>query len=97
MMGYYKYTKMVPRHSVAISYKPEIDEAPKVLAQAHGGLVDKMIELAELYNIPIYQDQSLIEILKFVEVGSLIPVEAYSVVAEILSHIYNYERKHELK
>ncbi len=74
--------------AVAVGYAPDIDQAPRVVAKGQGWLAQQIIEVAEANGIEVREDANLAEILSQVDVDSEIPLEAFAVVAEILSYIY---------
>lgn len=78
--------------AVALSYMPGMDQAPRVVAKGQGWLAQQIIEVAKANGIEIRQDANLAEILAQVDVNSEIPLEAFTVVAEILSYIYEKNR-----
>lgn len=61
---------------------------PKVSVQSRGFLAEKLLEIAEEHEIPIVKDADLAEDLKFLDVGTPLPTELFTPVAEILAHIY---------
>jgi flagellar biosynthetic protein FlhB len=79
-----------PTHyAVALSYKMDSMEAPKVVAKGVGFLALKIRELAQKHDIPIVENRPLAQNLyKNVEVGDYIPGHLYRAVAEILAYIY---------
>ena len=79
-----------PTHfAVALSYKVESMEAPKVVAKGAGFLALKIKELARNHDVPLVENKPLAQTLyKTVEVGASIPVSLYKAVAEILAYIY---------
>ena len=79
--------------AVALGYEHGVDEAPKVVATGKEELAERIIALAEEHGIEIKEDKPLAEILSVLEVDSLIPIEAYASVAEILSYIYRKNRE----
>ncbi len=70
---------------IAIEYSGEI---PRIIAIARGKLLKKMVEIAEQYNITVYKDQNLAEILSQLEIGSTIPEDLFKAMAEILAYCY---------
>jgi flagellar biosynthetic protein FlhB len=84
-----------PTHyAVALSYKMESMDAPKVVAKGVGFLAIKIKELAQQHDIPLVENPSLARALyKTVEVGAFIPVQLYQAVAEILAYIYRIRNK----
>ena len=79
-----------PTHyAVALSYKMDSMEAPKVIAKGVGFLAQKIKELALQYGIPQVENKPLAQALyKSVEIGDYIPAHLYRAVAEILAYIY---------
>lgn len=79
--------------AVALGYTPDSQGAPKVLASGHGEVAKKILELARENDVHIHQDDNLATLLAQVPVGQDIPEEAYQLVAELLSFLYNSDRK----
>jgi flagellar biosynthesis protein FlhB len=79
-----------PTHySVALAYKVENMEAPKVVAKGVGFLALKIRELAQQHGIPLVENKPLAQNLyKSVDIGEYIPGHLYRAVAEILAYIY---------
>lgn len=74
--------------AVALEYDIDEDVAPRITASGHGRIAEQIIAIAEAQGITIHKDADLVKILSVLEVDSVIPMEAYSAVAEILSYIY---------
>ena len=79
--------------AVALTYKPGQDQAPRVVAKGQGWLARQIIEVAEANGIEIREDANLARILAEVDVDSEIPLEAFTVVAEILSYVYEKNKQ----
>ena len=79
--------------AVALTYKPGQDQAPRVVAKGQGWLARQIIEVAEAHGIEIREDANLARILAEVDVDSEIPLEAFTVVAEILSYVYEKNKQ----
>jgi len=79
-----------PTHyAVALSYKMDSMEAPKVVAKGVGFLALKIRELAQEHDIPLVENKPLAQTLyKSVEIGGYIPGNLYKAVAEILAYVY---------
>ncbi|MBI1363365.1 MAG: FhlB domain-containing protein [Proteobacteria bacterium] len=80
------------KKAVALKYDREKDAAPQVAAKGAGFLAEKIIEVAQEHGIHIHEDADLVEVLEKVEVEQEIPLEVYSVVAEIFSYIYKVNK-----
>jgi len=74
--------------AVALSYQPAQEHAPRVVAKGQGWVARQIVEIAEANNIEVRSDSDLAQILAQVDVDSEIPLEAFTVVAEILSYVY---------
>ncbi|MDT8897673.1 MAG: EscU/YscU/HrcU family type III secretion system export apparatus switch protein [Thermanaerothrix sp.] len=74
--------------AVALGYDPEQEAAPRVLAAGRGVVAEKIIAVAQENQIPVVEDQALVEALASVDIGAMIPVELYAVVAEVLAYVY---------
>jgi len=84
---------MRQKEAVALQYDKEKNSAPKVTAKGKGKTAQKIIELAELNDIPIKKDEDLIELLSKVELDKEVPAEMYKAVAEVFSFIYKITKK----
>jgi len=74
--------------AIALSYQPAQEQAPRVLAKGQGWVARQIVEVAEANGIEVRADADLAQILAHVDVDSEIPLEAFTVVAEILSYVY---------
>ena len=79
--------------AVALEYEHGVDPAPKIIATGKGELAERILQLAKEHGIEVRRDQELAEILSVLDVDSLIPLETYASVAEILSFIYRKNRE----
>ena len=84
---------MRQKEAVALQYDREKSTAPKVTAKGKGKTAQKIIELAELNEIPIKKDEDLLEMLSKVELDKEVPAEMYKAVAEVFSFIYKMTNK----
>lgn len=73
--------------AVALKYNPDKDNAPIVVAAGNGYLAQKIIELANKNNVPVYQDNSTASLLSNFTLGSEIAPELYQAIAEIYAYI----------
>ncbi len=75
--------------AVALRYAPDTeDDAPTVVASGRGHLAERILELAFAQGVKVRQDADLAEVLAAVDVDSMIPLEAFMAVAEILAYVY---------
>jgi flagellar biosynthetic protein FlhB len=84
-----------PTHyAIALAYRPDEMDAPKVVAKGQDNIAKILRDLAKKHNVPIVQNPPLARVLyEKVEVDSLIPVELYAAVAEIISYIFKMKGK----
>ena len=83
------YENQPPRQkAVALGYDMQEDDAPKVVATGEGHIAQQIIAIAQEHGIHVRKDKELVEILSHLEVDTIIPLEAYTAVAEILSYVY---------
>ena len=79
--------------AVALTYDTQKDKAPRVVAKGKGYLADKIIEIARQHNVPLFEDQNLVQVLEALEIETEIPSELYQAVAEVLAFIYRINNK----
>ena len=80
------------KRAIALRYSAE-DKAPRVVATGAGEIAKRILELAEQHNVPIHEDDTLVEILGKLDVGYEIPPETYRAVAEILAFLYRTDER----
>ncbi|WP_461200416.1 EscU/YscU/HrcU family type III secretion system export apparatus switch protein [Anoxybacillus sp. TBDG-1] len=85
---------MKRKRAVALSYD-EQHIAPIVVAKGEGAVAERIIERAKQYNVPIYEDETLVAMLGQLQLNETIPEELYKVVAEVFAFIYQVEKKME--
>lgn len=79
-----------PRRAVAVAleYDPAVADAPRVTATGKGLLAEQILEIAFANGVKVRQDPNLAEVLAAVELDTVIPLEAFVAVAEILAYVY---------
>ncbi len=80
-----KYTR---QEVVALRYDTEKESAPRVLAKGQGTIAERILALARENNIPLYEDQDLVELLSVLDLNTEIRHTLYMALAEVLAHIY---------
>ena len=85
-----------PTHlAVALVYKAEEMNAPKVLAKGANKVAERIKEEARKAGVKVVEDKPLAQALfKAVEVGDYIPAELFETVATILAHVYREKNRH---
>ncbi|WP_457560624.1 EscU/YscU/HrcU family type III secretion system export apparatus switch protein [Caminibacter sp.] len=87
-----KYTNI---KAVALKYKAYEDNAPKIVAKGKGEIAAKIIEKAKEFDIPLFQNELLVDTLLKVE-SEEIPPKLYEAVAEVFVWLYNIEKNAQL-
>ena len=80
--------------AVALKYEIGADQAPKVVAKGKGHIAEQIVKIAEEQGITVREDSTLVEILAKIDIDTIIPLEAYSAVAEILNYVYKTNNKY---
>jgi len=81
-----------PSKAVALKYEGG-KRAPTVVAKGDGLLAEKIIELAQQHDVPLYEDADLLLLLANVELDDTIPEELFKAVAEVLAFVYSLKKK----
>jgi len=74
--------------AVALSYDEASPRAPRVVASGKGFIAQQILDFAFAHGVKVRTDPDLAEILGAVEIDTVIPVEAFLAVAEILAYVY---------
>ena len=84
-----------PTHyAVALRYKPELDNAPVVLAKGLDELALRIVKVAEEHSIPAVENVPLAHALyDSTDLGREIPPQLYGAVAEVLVYIFKLDQK----
>jgi flagellar biosynthesis protein len=85
--------KQQPLRAVALSYDPDKDGAPRVLASGKGHIAEQILAIAHQFQLPIKDDPILVEALAHVELEQAIPPELYALVAEVFAFVYRLKQK----
>ena len=78
--------------AAALSYRPEEDGAPRVVASGRGEIAQRILALAREAGVPIREDAGLVEALLRVDLAGEIPPELYPAVAEVLAFVWRADR-----
>jgi type III secretion protein U len=78
-----------PTHlAVALAYDSELDPAPYIVGMGDGTLAERMIKIAERYNIPILRNVDLAHKLwDNGEIYEYVPEDTYEAIAEVLQWV----------
>lgn len=85
--------KFVRKEAIALSYDPQKNAGPTVVAKGKGKIADNILEQAAKHDVPVYEDSSLVELLGQLDLNTSIPEELYQAVAEVFAFIYHLDEK----
>ena len=88
--------KFTNTKAVALKYKAYEDLAPKVVAKGKGEIAKKIIKKAKTFDVPLFQNETLVNMLMDVEVNEEIPSKMYEAVVEVFIWLYNLEKEAEM-
>lgn len=74
--------------AVALKYNEAENTSPVVVAKGEGYIAEEIKKRAIEAEVPIYEDDALVQILGELELEAEIPPDLYRAVAEVLSWIY---------
>jgi len=72
--------------AVALRYLPELP-APFIVARGEGRMAERLEAIAAGAGVPVLRDQALAGLLYPLDLGSLIPVELYGIVAKVFAFV----------
>ena len=75
------------RKAVALRYDPSEDKAPVLVAKGREEVAREIIRIAKENNIPIIENEPLVEALIKLDLYEQIPPQLYEAVAEILAFV----------
>lgn len=81
------------KKAVALKYDERQGTAPVIVASGLGHMAEKIVEVANQADVPVYEDTSLATVLSQLELGAQIPEEVYRAVVEIYVFFLNFQSK----
>jgi flagellar biosynthesis protein len=84
------------KKAAAISFDPEKDRTPQLVAAGRGLIAEKILEVARAFDVPVREDRNLVHLLEALDIDTDIPEELYRVVAEVLVYIYKLDNEFEV-
>jgi flagellar biosynthesis protein len=84
---------MINKKAVALKYEEDGRSAPKVVAKGKGAIAQKIMEKADEFDIPIFQNKALAESLLNLDLDEQIPPNLYKAVAEVFVWLMKSEKK----
>ncbi len=85
-----RFDDLLNKKAVALTYDESEQLAPIVVASGMGYVAEKIVEVAQKNDIPVYEDNSLATMLTQLELGREIPDELYQAIVDIYVYFLNY-------
>lgn len=88
-----------PTHiAIAIKYDPNVAPAPYIVALGERKIAQRIKELAFQHGVPVIENKPLARaLIKVAKVGTMIPVEMYLAIAEVLAFVMRQRAKYGAK
>ena len=83
--------------AIALKYDLKKRKVPQVVALGKGKIAESILSIAEEYEVPLYEDKTLANILSKLQIKSNIPANLFKIIAEVLAFIYYLEKVAEAK
>jgi flagellar biosynthesis protein len=80
--------------AVALKYENDEQEAPVIVASGRGDIAEKILATAQRGKVPVYQDESLAQVLASLETGTEVPPELYQAVAQVIAFVWKMDNKY---
>ncbi len=81
------------KKAVALKYQEQESSAPKVVAKGQGIIAEKIMQKADEFDVPIFQNKALAESLLNLDLDEQIPPNLYKAVAEVFVWLMKSEKK----
>ncbi len=85
-----EFNRVLNKKAVAIKYEEGGKRAPIIVASGKGFIAEKIVEIANENNVPVYEDNSLASVLSQLDAGQPIPEELYKTVVDIYVYFLKY-------
>lgn len=82
-----------PQEAVAIRYDKNKEDAPRIVAKGKGYVAQQLLAVARHHAVPVYQNQTVTQLLMAVELDREIPPELYHAVANVLAYVYRLDSR----
>lgn len=83
----------IAKKAIALRYNHDRDRAPRIVAKGAGYIADQILNAARKNSVPVYQNKTLTSMLMALELDREIPPELYHAVAEVLSYVYQLDKR----
>lgn len=85
-----QYKDLMAKKAVALRYDENREAAPVIVASGLGYVAEKIVEIANDNEIPVYEDNSLATVLTQLELGTEIPEELYQAIVDIYVYFLKF-------
>ena len=85
-----QYKDLMAKKAVALRYDENKEAAPVIVASGLGYVAEKIVEIANDNEIPVYEDNSLATVLTQLELGTEIPEELYQAIVDIYVYFLKF-------
>ncbi|MGP1450124.1 MAG: EscU/YscU/HrcU family type III secretion system export apparatus switch protein [Wolinella sp.] len=82
--------------AAALAYDQQKQRAPKLLAKGKGLIAEQIIKKAKEFEIPLFQNELLVDSLLDAPLDTEIPPALYRAVVEVFIWLYQSEKKAQL-
>lgn len=81
------------KKAIALKYEEDGLSAPKVVAKGKGAIAQNIMQKADEFDIPIFQNKALADSLLSLDLDEQIPANLYKAVAEVFVWLMKSEKK----
>ncbi len=81
------------KKAVALKYDQEHSSAPKVVAKGKGAIAEKILQKAQEFDVPVFQNEALADSLLNLDLDEQIPPNLYKAIAEVFVWLMKSEQK----
>lgn len=85
-----EFKKTLNQKAVALRYDENKNPAPVVVASGSGYMAERLVEIANAHDVPVFEDNSLASILSQLELGQQIPESLYQTIVDIYIYFLNF-------
>ncbi|MEG0260237.1 MAG: EscU/YscU/HrcU family type III secretion system export apparatus switch protein [Lysinibacillus sp.] len=86
--------KYIRKEAIALTYNQGQQSSPTVVAKGKGKIAENILARANEYDVPVYEDPNLVQLLGQLDLNESIPEELYQAVAEVFAFIYRLDQQH---
>jgi type III secretion system FlhB-like substrate exporter len=76
--------------AIALKYVPELP-APFIVAKGEGRAAERLKKIARDAGVPILEEENLVDLLFPDDIGTLVPIEFYEIVAKVFAWVRTSE------